>query len=360
MSEMKTRANSINMNLSRMPLLIAAGLVLCCAGPAAFAQGPVGPAAAAPVAPAKPPPPPTFIMSFKDGRSVAATSFRRSGAEIVATVQTNDQTAELAYGIGSIERINFPEPAQIDSCTQLVLDGKPDQALAKIEPTIGYYQSFKDVPGNWWGAAARVKLKALQEMHHDAAADTLISEMVSSAPANSEAAKLASVLQASIVARDGHPDKALPVYEDVINSSADDETLGYAWTYKAASLYDLQKFEPAVLAYLHVPVFYPDVRLLMPEVLMGSGKCFVHIEHLPDAEKAFNDIIKQYPSSPEAEAARAELKKIVKPQDAPATPSPSPSPSTDTNTSSTPAASPGESPAPAASASPAATPPSNP
>lgn len=333
-------------------LLLAAGLALCAAS-TMFAQGPIQPAQPA----AAPPPPVTYMMSFKDGKSVAATSFRRSGAEIVATVLVNDQKAELAYPIGAIERINFPEPAQIDSCTQLVLDGKFNDALAKIEPTIGYYQSFKDVPGNWWGAAALVKLKALQYLHQDAAANSLISEMASSAPANSEAARLASVLQASVTAS-SQPEKALAVYDDVIKSSTNDVTLGYAWACKADSLYALQKFEPAVLAYLHVPVFYPDARLLLPGVLMASGKCFVHIEHLPDAEKAFNDIITQFPSSPEAAAAKAELKKIAKPQDTTVAASQT-SPS-DSNTNSNPASSPGESPAPAAGASPAATPPSNP
>lgn len=350
-------------------LLIAASLVLC-AGYHTFAQGMVGPAGAAAPGPqvaAKPPPPPppTFIVSFKDGRSVSATSFRRLGADIVATVDTNGQMSEFTYPIGSIDRINFPEPAQIDSSTQLVLDGKFDEAIAKIEPTIGYYQAFKDVPGNWWAQAARVKLKALQYLHRDTAANALISEMVSSAPANSEAARLAGVLQASIVARDGHPDKALPVFESAITSSTDDETLGYAWAYKGASLYALQQFEPAVLAYLHVPVFYPDTRLLLPEILLGCGKSFVHIEHLPYAENSFNDVITQFPSSPEAVAAKAELKRIAKTPEATANPSPTPSPdsntsnTSNTNNSSTPASSPGGSAAPAADASPAAQP-SNP
>lgn len=316
----------------RLPLLAVAGLVLC-----------AGPSGAQTPTPA-PTPVPTYIMSFKDGKSVAATSFRRSGVEIVATVQGSSAMAELAYPVGSIERINFPEPGQIESCTKLVLDGKPDEALAKIESTIVYYDSFKDIPGNWWGYAALVKLKALQDLHRDAAADTLIDEMVKAAPPNSEAARLAGVLQASIVARDGHPEKALPVYDDAINAGKDDETLGYAWAGKAAALYALQRYEPAVLAYLHLPVFYPDVKLLMPAALLGSAKCYVHIEHLPDAEKAFNDLVEQFPGTQEAAAAKAELKKIAKPAEATASPSPSPSPSPDNGpANSSPA--PGSSPA---------------
>ncbi len=290
----------------------------------------------------------TYTMSFKDGKSIAATQFVRSGASIVATVQVSGSMVSVPYPIGAIERINFPEPGQIESCTKLVLDGKPNEALAQIKDTIDYYDSFKDIPGNWWGSAALVKLKALQDLHRDAAADELIDAMAKAAPPNSDASRLAAVLQASVEARAGHPEKALPAYDDVINASNDDETLAYAWANKAAALYALQKYEPAVLAYLHVPVFYPDVKLLMPAVLMGCAKCYVHIEHLPDAEKSFNDIIAQFPATQEADAAKAELKKIAKPAEAAASPTPTPTPSPDPNTSTS---------TPAPAASPVAAPP---
>jgi tetratricopeptide (TPR) repeat protein len=191
-----------------------------------------------------------------------------------------------------------------------------------------------------------VKIKALQDLHRDTAAGALIGEMAQSAPPDSDAARLAGILQASIVASNGHPEKAMAVFDNVINTSTDDEALAYAWACKAASLYSLQKFEPAALAYLHVPVFYPDVRLLMPDVLIGTAKCYIHIDHLPDAEIAFNDVIARYPNSPQADVAKTELKKIVKPTDATASPTPTPASATDA----------GSTPAPGASASPAGTP----
>lgn len=331
-----SRLNPLRRKPAGLACLLAAGCILCPGGFPARAQAPTP----------KPAPLPTYTINFKDGKSVAATSFRRSGADIVVSVQVNDTMAELSYPVGSIARIDFPEPAQLDAATQLVLDGKDDDALAKINSTLNYYADFKDVPGNWWSAAALVKLKALQDLHRDAAADSLISEMAQSAPPDSDTARLASVLQASLVASGGHPEKAMSVYDNVINSSTDDETLAYAWASKAASLYDLQKYEPAVLAYLHVPVFYPDAKLLMPDVLIGAAKCYIHIDHLPDAQVAFNDVIAHYPASPQADVAKTELKKIVTPQDAAASPSPTPASSTDASST----------PAPGAPASPAATP----
>ena len=338
--------------IRRSPAALARLLVAVCAfllcGLSAWAQAPA-------VQQAKQPPAPTVTIAFKDGRTVAASSLRRSGANVLANVPVGETMGEVAYSVDAIARIEFPEPGQLQTSTKLLLEGKAAAALKEIEPSFAYYEGYKDVPGNWWIAEALLKLKALQDLHRDTAADAVVAEMVQSAPANSDAARLAGVLQAANMARDGHPEKALPVYDDVIKASTDDRTLAYAWANKGYGLYALQKFDPALLAYLHVPVFYPDERLLLPSVLMGSGKCYVHIENLPEAEKAFNDLVEQFPSSPEADAAKAELKKL--PQTPPeATPTPTPD-STSTTASPSPEATPAADATPAASP---ATPPANP
>jgi TolA-binding protein len=304
--------------------------------------------AQAPAAPQKSPPPtPTVAVSFKDGKSVATTTLRRSGDNLLVTVPVGETMGEVAYPISNIAKVDFPEPAQIQSTTTLILRGSDEAAIAQIDPIIIYYDTYKDVPGNWWAAASRLKLMALRDLHRDAEADALIDDMVKSTPPDSDAGRMASVFQAaSTLAAKGQHDKAIAVYDDVIKASTDEDTLATAWVNKANSLYALQKFDPALLAYLHVPVFYPSQKLLMPAVLIGSGKCYVHIENLPEAENSYNDLIKQFPSSPQAAAAKAELKKIIKPEE---TPTP------------TPAAAPDSTPAPASpAATPAATPATSP
>ena len=350
---MKTKSifSSVNSNQSRASWLVVIVGTLCMCAVTAHAQ------TQAQAATPKPTPVPTVAITFKDGKSVAATTLRRSGPNILATVPAGDQMAETPYLVSNIAKVEFPEPAQMQTTTDLLLKGNDAAALTQIEPIIVYYESYKDVPGSWWAAAARLKLKAFQDMHRDAAADALIDDMVKSA-ANPEASRLAGVLQAAALARKGEHDKAIAVYDDAIKSSTDDDTLAYAWVYKGASLYAQQQFDPALLAYLHVPVFYPDEKLLVPTVLLGSGKCYVRIENLPEAQKAFNDVIEQFPSSPEAIAAKAELKKLPKPTPSPdsATPTPSPdaaaaspapSPATTTDSTQTTPAGPAATPAPA-------------
>ena len=315
-------------------LFVVSACVLCMSAVSARAQT---------QAAAQATPKPTTAISFKDGKSVAANFFSRSGDNLYATVPVGDAWGQVGYPVNTVAKINFPEPAQLQTATELLLRGSDGPAITQLDPIITYYDTYKDISGSWWAAAMRLKLKAFLDLRRDGPADALIDAMVKVAPADSEDARIASVLKAASMARKGDNDKALAIYEDVIKNSTNEGTLAYAWLNKGNSLYALQKYDPALLAYLHVPVFYSDEKLLLPAVLLGAGKCYAHLENLPEAQNSYNDLIQQFPSSPEAAAAKVELKKIEKLIPA-ATATPTPAPD-----NSTPAASPAAAtPAPAA------------
>ena len=50
------------------------------------------------------------------------------------------------------------------------------------------------------------------------------------------------------------------------------------------------QWDGAVLAYLHVPVFYEDEKLWMPQALLGSARAFRGLEDLDRAKKSLNDL----------------------------------------------------------------------
>jgi TolA-binding protein len=73
-----------------------------------------------------------------------------------------------------------------------------------------------------------------------------------------------------------------------------------------------RQWDSAVLAYLHVPVFYPDEKLWMPPALLGSARAFRGLDDLDRAKKSVAELIAEFPKSPQAEIAQAELKKLPK------------------------------------------------
>lgn len=246
---------------------------------------------------------------LKDGKSVVATKLRRSEGNVMATVQVGTGTGEIGYAVATIAKIDFPEPSQLKTAADLMAQGKAKDALFQIEPLVVYYAPFRDVPGNWWTPAVRVKLEALVALKRDADAAALVDDIVKNA-ADPEAARAARVLVAASQARKGQYEKAISTCDDVIKSGNDPGTLAQAWVTKGRSHLALKDWDSALLAYLHVPVFYPEQTRLLPQVLLGSAKAYKGMEDLPNAEKTLNELVAQYPASAEATEAKNDLKKL--------------------------------------------------
>lgn len=71
-------------------------------------------------------------------------------------------------------------------------------------------------------------------------------------------------------------------------------------------------WDSALLAYLHVPVFYPDQTALMPQVLLGSARAYAGLEDKADAVKTLNELNRRFPASSEAAEAKIDLQKLTK------------------------------------------------
>src|SRR5205823_9052895 len=101
-------------------------------------------------------------------------------------------------------------------------------------------------------------------------------------------------------ARKGNYEKASPVFDEVIKDSKSPETLAVAWVNKGHALFASQQFEPALLAYLRVPAFYPEQKLILPQALLGAGRAFAGIGDGQKARETLNELLSGFPASPEA------------------------------------------------------------
>src|SRR6185312_11492316 len=108
----------------------------------------------------------------------------------------------------------------------------------------------------------------------------------------------------------GELDKAVAICDTAIKSSQDPTTLATAWIAKGDALLAQKEWDGALMAYLHVPVFYYDEKIFLPAALLGSGRAYRRLSDNDRAKKALNELIKAYPQSAEATSAQAELKKL--------------------------------------------------
>jgi tetratricopeptide (TPR) repeat protein len=264
--------------------------------------------AAAPVLHAQAPATDVTIQ-MKDGKSVTTLRLRRDGASVMVAVKLGAGMGEVGYPVANIERINFPEPAALKQARDLVARGKSAEALGVLRPVVDYYEPFRDIPGGYWGEATLLRVNALISSGREGEAGPLIQQLaqVSTDPELLNAAK---VQQAASWARKGQHEKALGIYDQIIKASTDRDALASAWLNKGHSLLALKKWEPAALAYLHIPVFYSSRTLLMPKALKGASQALAGLGDYAGAIKRLEQIVQDFPSSPEAAEVKAEIEKL--------------------------------------------------
>jgi tetratricopeptide (TPR) repeat protein len=258
---------------------------------------------------------PAINIILKDGRTVTTTqALERSGNDVMVTVPMGgNQQGQMGYDVSTIARIEFPEPAQIQAAIDLLAAGQTDQGIAELEPVLTYYGQFRDVPGSWWSKAAVLKINALINSGRDNDAAPLVAEL-SECQGDPEAVCAAKVQEAAAMARSGGYEAALESLDEAIAQTQNKDTLAQAWLYKGDSLLALRRWEPAITAYLHVPVFYFDAKVLVPQAMLGGARAMIGLQDLKSAKDELEDLVKNYPSSPQANTAATELDKIEKDQ----------------------------------------------
>jgi TolA-binding protein len=284
--------------MKRLSHLLAVPLAACafCAG--GWAQQP-----------AASPKPAGVNVILKDGRQISATGFRLDGNTLMVTSATGATTGEFGYPLPTVAEVEFPQPPQLAAAADLLAQQKAADALARIDPIVAYYEPLRNVPGNLWLPAALIKSDALALLKRDAEQAALLDE-IARLPANPAAAEAVKLRTAENLVRHGEPGKAEPAFDALIGASTDNDVLARAWVGKGAALAARGDFDAALLAYLRVPVLYPQDRGMLPGALLGAGRAFAGLENRDLASQTFQKIVSTYPLTSEAVLAKAELGKV--------------------------------------------------
>lgn len=81
--------------------------------------------------------------------------------------------------------------------------------------------------------------------------------------------------------------------------------LGLAWAQR-------QQWQPAALAWLRIPIEYPQHRLLAARSLLGAGEALERLSRPRQAAALYGELLAQYADSPLAAEARARLNELQK------------------------------------------------
>jgi tetratricopeptide (TPR) repeat protein len=248
---------------------------------------------------------------LQTGEKIDAQSVRREADMVMARVQVGTGSGEVGYHLAQIAKIEFPEPRALKTASDLLGRAQPQKALAEIDPVVAYYAPFKTIVGSWWSQAALIKVSILSALQREADAEALATE-IGKATTDPEAARGAQLRLMSALIRKGNFDKAIAICDAAIKESSDRATLANAWIAKGDALLAQKHADEALLAYLHVPVFYYDETVFVPAALLGSGRSYRRLDDKVNAKKAFTDLIATFPKTAEATVAQSELQKLEK------------------------------------------------
>lgn len=255
---------------------------------------------------------------LKDGKTIPAKGVRRQGDLIMATQELTPAapgqkagTGEFGYPLANIDRIEFPEPAQLTTASNLLAQGKAAEALTQMEPAFKYYDAFRDIPGSWWGRLALLKIHALAAQGKHKEAQPIVKNLERFA-ADPEIKRAAEVQGAGELARNGDFSGAMAVCDRILKEAEDSATLVSAAILKGECHLGLKEWDLALLAYLQAPVFYPEQVLFLPASKLGVARAHASMDGFTAAKTAYQELLSTWPASPEAAAAKAELEKLEK------------------------------------------------
>ncbi|HXX42426.1 MAG TPA: tetratricopeptide repeat protein [Chthoniobacterales bacterium] len=251
----------------------------------------------------------TIILTT--GQRIDALAVRRDGDMILGKVQIGAGSGEVGYHIPQIAKIEFPEPRGLKEASDLLDQGHAEKALAEISQVVSFYEAFKDVPGGWWAQSALIKVSALGALQRDAEAESLAAQIEKSV-SDPETARAARLQLAAGLIRKEDFEKAAKICDSTIKESTLPDILAEAWIKKGDLLFAEKKWDEALMAYLHVPIFYPDEKLSLPRALLGSALSYARLDDNERARKSLTQLIETFPKSAEAATAHIEIQKIGK------------------------------------------------
>lgn len=246
---------------------------------------------------------------LKSGQRIETRGLRREGDTVMAGIVVADRRGEIGYAVNTIARIEFPEPKTMRAAADSLGQGQAEKALGEVEPVVKYYEPFKDIPGSWWAQAALIRVSALAALQKDAEAEALATDIEKSAT-DPETARAAALRLVTTLTRKEDFEKAAQICDTAIKQSADAQVLADAWVNKGNLLMAQKQWDNALMAYLHVPVFYSNEKRFMPPALLGSARAYRRLDDNDRAKRSLQELTTAFPQSLEAKEAKQELQKL--------------------------------------------------
>ncbi|MEZ0387550.1 MAG: tol-pal system YbgF family protein [Verrucomicrobium sp.] len=247
-------------------------------------------------------------LVLKDGSRLAANSFSVADGKVSRTVKlSNGQEAKASLQLTDIARMDWPEVREVLEAQALLSEGKSKEAIEVLTKAKDFFKPFKGIPGSPYNDVSLAHVEALDQAGDFDALIRVLPEVEGMKWDEQKKLKI-RILKLNMDRRtSSDQDAILSQAEDLIKDTLDAGISARLWMVIAEIHTRKERWEDALMAYLHVPVFYGSQAALVPQAELAAARSLTKMERFKDAVGFYQRIMEAYPGSETAENAKKEM-----------------------------------------------------
>lgn len=262
------------------------------------------------------------MIILKDNQRIKAGEFSVADGKISRTIKlSNGQNGQATLALTDIDRMDWPNIKEVQEAELLRSQGKVKEAIELLVKALEFFKPFRNIKGSPYADVAFAHVEALDQAGDF---DTLIRvlpdvELMKWA----EAKKLKlGIIKLNMERRTSQDqDSVLAKAESLLRDTDDSDISARLWMTIGEVHTKKNRWEEALMAYLHVPVFYGSQATLVPQAELSAARSLREMERFQDAVVMYQRISDTYKGSGIAETAKKEMAVINtqknKPDDVP-------------------------------------------
>lgn len=247
-------------------------------------------------------------LVLKDGSRLGAGAFSVADGKVTRVVKlSNGQEAKASVNITDIAQLDWPEVREVLEAQALLSEGKSKEAIEVLLKAKDFFKPFKAIPGSPYNDVSLAHVEALDQAGDFDNIIRVLPEVEAMKWEGQKKLKV-QILKLNMDRRtSGDQDAVLAQAEALLEETLDAGISARLWMTVAEIHSRKERWESALMAYLHVPVFYGSQAALVPQAELMAARTLTKMERFKDAVGFYQRIMESYPGSETANVAKQEM-----------------------------------------------------
>lgn len=245
---------------------------------------------------------------LKDNTRLNAGSFTVADGKISKKVKLpNGSEAVSLIPLDQIDRLEWPEVREALEAQTLMAEGKTKEAIEELQKAREFFKPFKSIKGNPYNELSFSLVEALDQISDFDALIRVLPEVEAMKWGDDYKLKLKLVKLNMQRLTSGDQEAVLSQAEDLLSETDDANICARLWMTIGEIHTKRERWEQALMSYLHVPVFYGSQGTVVPQAELSAARTLAKMERFQDAVGFYQRIMEQYVGSETAELAKKEM-----------------------------------------------------